>query len=313
VVLLVPAPVAAEVQGLRRALGDPALERIPPHLTLLAPVNVRDVDVDAAVAVVTAAAAAAEPLRVDLGPVVSFAPVTHTVHLAVGGPDLDALGVLRAGVHQAPLARPDVHPWTPHVTLAAEAEPGRVTAALGALDRYRAEVVLDRVHVLVQDPDRVWNPLADAALGPLAPSGRGGFEVAVAVSDGPGPAASGLFAGRGVAATATIDAAVVGAARGWSTASTLTVAEVVVAVGHRGLGVGRRLLASLEAEAVMRGCGELVAPGVDGAAARSFLAGAGWRRAGAGDDATWSRPLRPTGGSYRSDGSDGCRQNGDPG
>ncbi len=292
-VLLVPAPVAAELQGLRRALGDPALDRIPPHLTLLAPVNVRVTDVDDAVAVMAGAAAGAGPLRLTLGPVTSFAPVTHTVHLAVGGPDLAGLDALRVAVHQAPLARPDLHRWTPHVTLAAEAEPGRVTAALAALDAYEADVVVDRVHVLIQGPGRVWEPLADAALGLLAPSGRGGFEVAVVVSEGPGPAAARLLHARGVAATASIDAAVVGAARGWSTASTLAVAELAVAVGHRGLGVGRRLLAALESEAVRRGCVELVAPGVEDATARSFLAGAGWRPVSAGDDATWTRPLHP--------------------
>lgn len=61
VVLLVAAPVAAELQGLRRALGDPALDRVPPHLTLVAPVNVREADVDAAVAVVAGAAAQRRP------------------------------------------------------------------------------------------------------------------------------------------------------------------------------------------------------------------------------------------------------------
>lgn len=298
VVLLVPAPVAAELQGLRRALGDPALDRIPPHLTLLAPVNVRDTDVDNAVAVVAGAAAGAGPLRLTLGPVTSFAPVTHTVHLAVGGPDLAALVALRGAVHQAPLARPDLHRWTPHVTLAAEAEPDRVTAAVGALDAYAAAVVVDRVHVLVQRPDRVWQPLADAGLGPVAPSGRGGFEVAVTVSEGPGPAAAALLGARGVAVTATIDDVVVGAARGWSTAATLLVVELAVAVEHRGLGVGRRLLAALEAEAVTRDCTELVAPGVDDEGIRSLLAGAGWRAvAGATDGSAvmWRRLNRIAG------------------
>jgi len=294
VVLLVPAPVAAELQGLRRALGDPALDRIPPHLTLLAPVNVRVTDVDDAVAVMAGAAAGAGPLRLTLGPVTSFAPVTYTVHLAVGGPDLPALAALRVAVHQAPLARPDLHRWTPHVTLAAEADPGRVAAALGALDAYAAAVVVDRVHVLVQRPDRVWEPLADARLGPVAPSGRGGFEVAVTLSEVPGPAAAALLGARGVAATATIDDAVVGAARGWSTVATLVVVELAVAAEHRGLGVGRRLLDALEAEAVTRGCTELVAPGVDDDGARSLLAGAGWRAvapAGEGSAMVWRRRL----------------------
>ena len=42
VVLLVPEPAATEIQGLRRAVDDPALDSIPPHLTLVPPVNVRE-------------------------------------------------------------------------------------------------------------------------------------------------------------------------------------------------------------------------------------------------------------------------------
>ncbi len=42
VALLIPAPLDREIDGLRRAVGDGALGRIPPHLTLVPPVNVRE-------------------------------------------------------------------------------------------------------------------------------------------------------------------------------------------------------------------------------------------------------------------------------
>src|SRR5687767_10146098 len=42
VALLLTGQLGHEVDGLRRALGDGALGRIPPHLTLVPPVNVRD-------------------------------------------------------------------------------------------------------------------------------------------------------------------------------------------------------------------------------------------------------------------------------
>jgi hypothetical protein len=38
--LLVPEPFAREIDGLRRALDDD-IDRVPPHLTLVPPVNVR--------------------------------------------------------------------------------------------------------------------------------------------------------------------------------------------------------------------------------------------------------------------------------
>ena len=51
VVIVVPEPVATEIEGLRRALGDPVLDRIVPHVTLVPPVNVRVDDLGAALAV----------------------------------------------------------------------------------------------------------------------------------------------------------------------------------------------------------------------------------------------------------------------
>ncbi|MBA2283342.1 MAG: 2'-5' RNA ligase family protein, partial [Acidimicrobiia bacterium] len=44
VALLVPQPQAAELDGLRRALGAAERERVPPHITLASPVNLRDAE-----------------------------------------------------------------------------------------------------------------------------------------------------------------------------------------------------------------------------------------------------------------------------
>jgi 2'-5' RNA ligase len=83
VVLLVPPPWAAEIDGLRRALGDGALGRIAPHLTLVPPVNVREEDVPAALAVLRSAAAEVDgpSLVVRLGPAATFSPENPVVYL----------------------------------------------------------------------------------------------------------------------------------------------------------------------------------------------------------------------------------------
>ena len=66
VVLLVPHPIATQVDGIRRALGDGALGRIEAHLTLVPPVNVAERDLTKAFAIVRAAAATVEPLALRL-------------------------------------------------------------------------------------------------------------------------------------------------------------------------------------------------------------------------------------------------------
>ncbi len=52
-----PPPLAEEIDGLRRAFGDRSLGRVPPHLTLVPPVNVAEGDLGQALAVLRAAAA----------------------------------------------------------------------------------------------------------------------------------------------------------------------------------------------------------------------------------------------------------------
>jgi 2'-5' RNA ligase len=286
VVLLVPQPLATELDGLRRALGAVERERVPTHLTLVSPTNVRDRELVGALDLVRRAAAGAAPLTLDLGPATTFAPVTATVHLAVGGVDADRLAALRRSVTAAaPLDRPDEHEWVPHVTLAQEHR--APDPACAALASWQATVTFDRVHVLRQQPDRAWVPIADAGLGASSVVGRGGVELTMEVTARPDPEAAALLAvdggptdGLPWAVTARVGGRVAGAAWGWSSGSVAIVADLAVAAAHRGQGIGRKVLAAAESQAAERGCdvGIIAAPGEGPAAA--LLAGAGWQAAG---------------------------------
>src|SRR5437660_11515348 len=146
VVLLVPPPVAAEVDGLRRAAGDGALGKVAPHITLGPPLNVRDDRLADAVDVIRTAAAAHRPLTLALGPVATFAPDSPVLYLAVDDRDAGRrIAALRAAVFVDPLHRKVDWPFVPHVTLADEAPPERLRAATHALADYRAEITVDRV------------------------------------------------------------------------------------------------------------------------------------------------------------------------
>nr|WP_249420448.1 2'-5' RNA ligase family protein [Rhabdothermincola salaria] len=272
VALLVPAPLDSEIDGLRRALGDGALERVPPHLTLVPPVNVRVEDLPEALAVLRQAAARHSPFVARLGPPTTFAPATATVHLGVhedeGG---EIVRRLRDDVFVGPLERTLTFGFEPHVTLADDALDDRRAAALVALSDYVVEVPFDRVHLLQEqrhgDAHRRWVPVADVPFGPRRVVGRGGVELELVVSslldpeaaafesgewpdDEPHSAATAVPAGcRPVVVTARRRGEVVGVARGGVGPDRRELCSVLVARDQRAQGVARQLLAAFGHEA----------------------------------------------------------------
>ena len=277
VALLLDAPLAGEINGLRRSLGDRALGRIEPHITLVPPVNVRADALEDAFEIVRAAArACGRPLALTLGPPGTFAPANPVVHLPVGG-DLASLRRLRDATFAGPLARTLSWPWVPHVTLADEVDPASIDAILGVLAHFEVATVIDRVVVLEERhpaAGRRWEALADATLAPGALVGRGGLDLmlvdgrvadplAVALIDSAGLAlpawASGAAAPperspatTGIVVTGLVGGSLVGVALAWRTDAGGRIL-VAVAAPHRRSGLGRQLL--LHTESVVRGAG----------------------------------------------------------
>lgn len=297
VALLLPRDVAGEVDGLRRALGDGTLGRIPPHLTLVPPVNVPSERLGDALALLRAAGATvadAAPLRLRLGPLMSFLPVNPVAYLAVGG-DVDVLGVLRDRVFRPPLWRTLTHAFVPHVTVADDLPPQRLEAAVSALADFRLDVSFGRVHLLREGPGRVWQPIADAPFATPAVVSRGGLPLELTISGrldvqawrlvdevreggalpggllvaggppAPGegeagrPQGAGAGAGERLAVTARRDSAVVGALAGRLLGPVAWLDVVAVVPGARQQGIGRHLLRAAEGIARRSGCAYMAA------------------------------------------------------
>ena len=257
VVLLVPEPVATEIDGLRRGLGDGTLGRIPAHLTLVPPVNVALDRVDEAGDVLRGAAAACTgPIELTLGPAVTFWPVTPVLYLAVGGARAE-LQALRDRVFHEPLARPLTYDFVPHVTLADEV-PGaaRIEAAVRALADYVRAVPFHHLHLLREGPGRVWEPITEVPLGPPRVVGRGGLPLELTVSAQPDLTVAARLGGP---TTVAVTARRQGEAVGVATALLIAPDRVAwllglsVAPHARGTGVGARLVAELAAALVERG------------------------------------------------------------
>jgi 2'-5' RNA ligase len=290
VVLLVPPPVDQEVDALRRACGDASLGRVPPHLTLVPPVNVREDRFEDVLAVLRAAGTATRPFRLEIGPPTTFLPDNPVLYLSVGG-DLDALHRLRDRVFVEPLSRELTWPFVPHVTLVDEGEEARLQAAAAALADARYELVVERVTLLQEKRDddgtRVWRPIAAAALAAPAVVGRGGLELELATGSGVDAAAAawadaawGTYTvaeyGPGtpddepLAITARRAGRVVGVAEGHVRGPVAYLANLIVGTDVRGEGVGGHLLAAFAAEARSRGADELTLRAIEGGPAERF-------------------------------------------
>ena len=286
VVLLVPPPVAHEVDGLRRALGDGGLVKVDPHITLIPPVNVREDELGAALAVVRAAAASTGVLTLDLGPVATFLPVSPVVFLAVGGPSLPTVHALQASLQEGPLARPLSHDFVPHVTVADDLALERIPEAMSVLSGYRHTIVKVRhLHVMeeVRDEEarRVWRPLAGIAFGPPSVVGRGGLETVIEVHDRVPPDAGALGGEQDpadVVLVARRSDVVVGLLGGRVRGAKAWLEWVEVDPVVEGEGVGTQLLAAFESVAADRGAERVYARAEPGERAESFLTGRGWAR-----------------------------------
>lgn len=258
------------MEGLRRALGDPSVGRVMPHLTLVPPVNVRTTDLETALRVLRSAASSQPgPLRLTAGPPATFLPQNPVLYLEVGG-DTERLRSLRDAVFRPPLERTLSWPWVPHFTLADGIDEARIRSALLSLNSYAAVAEFDQVVLLEEGAGRVWRALADARLGPAVVVGTGGLALRITGGTTPDPIALQAIEEEGDANRfwldwpATNDSAktiVLTAHRDGELLGTAAIrpgpdgsqAAVFVPPETRGHGVGGQLLSRLESDALQAG------------------------------------------------------------
>lgn len=290
---MIPAPLDREVDAFRRALGDGTYGRVPAHLTLVPPVNVRTDELGTGLALLRRAAADTTALNVTLGAPATFLPNTPVLYLPVIGSGRGTVYQLRDRVFQPPFSRPLTWPYVPHVTLADEADPGRIEAAELALADYQADLSVDRLFLLAESEERVWEPVADMAFGPLAVVGRGGLDLEIAVTRLLDPVAREMVEEEwpdlehavldsvseppGFTVVGRRDGAVVGVVRVEATPGAARIWLHVVAASQRGLGIGSHLLAAAESEAARLGYSDMVVAVLDGSLSETYYLQRGWR------------------------------------
>jgi 2'-5' RNA ligase/GNAT superfamily N-acetyltransferase len=241
-VLLLPRHISDEIDGLRRALGVAPIEQVPPHITLVLPINVREDEVDDAIALTRRVASEQTTrLHLTIGPVATFSPITPVIYLRVGGPGLDALTRMRDQLDSGPFAQELTHEFVPHVTLHAEATEAQVTGALSSMTNYVEAVGLEGITILEQaDADKLWRPIADAPFG-VEPSTRtlGADRVTFTAHNQETLTATSIGRYQRLVVEAIVEGRTVGVARGRVARGDVAwLDELVVNAEYRGTGVG---------------------------------------------------------------------------
>ncbi len=277
VALLPPAGLSAKIQAVRSLLGDPRIDRIAPHLTLVPPVNLADQDVEQLQGLLRSVGSATTPFTLTLGPISSFSPNTPTLHLAVQG-DLAALRALREQFRVPPVNRPEVWPFTAHVTLRDSVPADQIPPALHLFTGELPPWPVSRLYLLEFSPlnkAEVWLPIIEEPFEAPVVVGRGGIELLLRTVNLLEPRVAQLFTAIGcqlaaeeedlsglmlvVAERLERPGVPVAAAIGTVAGKTAELLQFCVNSEHRLVGIGRQVLMHWCAEAARRGAMRAVA------------------------------------------------------
>jgi 2'-5' RNA ligase len=163
VAIAIPQPHATLLTNWRRDVGDPAADRIFPHVTLLPPTPVTCAQMDGIEEHLRTAAASSAPFTMHLSGTGTFRPASPVVFVQVarGVSDCEAL---ECAVRRGPLERELQFPYHPHVTVAQEIDEASLDRAYDGLSGFVARFRVEKFVLFSREHDR-WSWRTEFALG----------------------------------------------------------------------------------------------------------------------------------------------------
>ena len=157
VAIPIPEPWGSQLQRFRESIGDPMAGHIPPHITLVPPVDLAPrvaLDVHEHLA---DAAGAAEAFEVHLRGTGTFRPLSPVVFVALAG-GIAGCERLEQEVRSGPLGVDLVYPYHPHVTVAHDVDDAILDRAFEELTDFEARFPVESFTLYVHDDGSGWKP-----------------------------------------------------------------------------------------------------------------------------------------------------------
>ena len=164
VAIAIPQPHATTLSNWRRMVGDPAADRVFPHVTLLPPTPVPADRMAEIEAHLTAAAAAHHPFVMHLAGTGTFRPTSPVVYIqvATGVADCEQL---ESSIRGGPLARELDFPYHPHVTVAHDLDDAALDEAYEGLGGFVARFPVTHFVLFSRDSGGRWTWRTEFELG----------------------------------------------------------------------------------------------------------------------------------------------------
>jgi 2'-5' RNA ligase len=163
VAVAIPQPHATVLTKWRRQVGDPAAEKVWPHVTLLPPTPVPADALEAVEQHLAAAAAAQQPFVMHLAGTGTFRPTSPVVFVQVAT-GVAQCEVLEQAIRSGPLARDLEYPYHPHVTVAQDVEDAALDEAYNGLSAFVARFAVDNFVLFCREDDGSWRWRTEFAL-----------------------------------------------------------------------------------------------------------------------------------------------------
>lgn len=164
VAIPVPPPFDAVIACQREAAGDPMAWSVPPHVTLVPPVDLAERALPAVEEHLVDAVAGMEPFEIHLCGTDTFRPVSPVVFVALSS-GADEVAALEERVRSGVLGSERAFPFHPHVTLAQAVSEDRLDRAHLDMASFEARFTVTCVRLYRYGPDGAWHPVADHRLG----------------------------------------------------------------------------------------------------------------------------------------------------